>query len=318
MRHKVQLNAAVEELKVKRGVSSKETLLTQDRTETVSLPRYVRVNSIKTTLENVVTQFQSEGMQYKGRCVLWPDGIRQVQTDSFFLDTHLDDLLVFSQSMDLHSHLLYTLGHIILQGKASCLPAKMLAPPPGSIVIDACAAPGNKTSHLASLMGNSGKIFAFDLDPSRLATMKKLMHRASVTCAVLKHQNFLKVNPKDIRYSRVEYVIVDPSCSGSGCVTQVERAHEQREEIKGRLQRLQKFQLAALLHAFNFQSVKRIVYSTCSVYEDENEQVVSLALEKCSGKFKLIEAMPDWPHRGLAVFPDGMILLTVVKPFLSS
>lgn len=115
---------------------------------------------------------------------------------------------------------------------------------------------------------NIRKIFAFDLDPSRLATMKKLMHRASVTCAVLKHQNFLKVNPKDIRYSRVEYVIVDPSCSGSGCVTQVERAHEQREEIKGRLQRLQKFQLAALLHAFNFQSVKRIVYSTCSVYED--------------------------------------------------
>ena len=119
MRHKVRLNAAVEELKVKRGVSSKKALLIQESVKTVLLPRYIRVNSIKATVDDVVTQFQSEGMQFKGRCVSWPDGIRQIQTDSFFLDSHFDDLLVFAQSMDLHSHLLYTSGHIILQGKVS-------------------------------------------------------------------------------------------------------------------------------------------------------------------------------------------------------
>jgi 25S rRNA (cytosine2278-C5)-methyltransferase len=59
----------------------------------------------------------------------------------------------------------YSDGRLILQDKASCFPAVVLAPPahPGSIIIDATAAPGNKTSHLSALMGNQGKVHALDL-----------------------------------------------------------------------------------------------------------------------------------------------------------
>jgi 16S rRNA C967 or C1407 C5-methylase (RsmB/RsmF family) len=60
------------------------------------------------------------------------------------------------------------------------------------------------------------KIFAFDLDPNRLKTMEKLCAAAGATNINLVHQDFLTVDPKDDRYKNVEYILVDPSCSGSG------------------------------------------------------------------------------------------------------
>ena len=135
---------------------------------------------------------------------------------TFLLDPLLPELLVFPAQTDLHDHPLYQAGHLILQDKASCLPAMLLAPPPGSHVIDACAAPGNKTSHLAALLKNQGKIFAFDQDAKRLASMATLLARAGVSCCELAEQDFLAVSPSDQRYCQVQYILLDPSCSGSG------------------------------------------------------------------------------------------------------
>ncbi|KAI5945518.1 28S rRNA (cytosine-C(5))-methyltransferase [Manis javanica] len=97
--------------------------------------------------------------------------------------------------------------------QASCLPAMLLAPPPGAHVIDACAAPGNKASHLAALLKNQGKIF--DLDAKRVASMATLLARAGVSCCELAEKDFLAVSPSDQRYCQVQYILLDPSCSGS-------------------------------------------------------------------------------------------------------
>ncbi|KAI5128044.1 28S Rrna (Cytosine-C(5))-Methyltransferase [Manis pentadactyla] len=80
--------------------------------------------------------------------------LRALKGKRFLLDPLLPELLVFPVQTDLHQHPLYQAGHLILQDKASCLPAMLLAPPPGAHVIDACAAPGNKASHLAALLKN--------------------------------------------------------------------------------------------------------------------------------------------------------------------
>jgi len=90
-------------------------------------------------------------------------------------------MLVFPPKSDLHLHPLYVSGVLILQDKASCFPAAILAPPKTAYVIDGCAAPGNKTSQLAMGMGNGGKIIACDLDLRRLNILKRLTIKAGCT-----------------------------------------------------------------------------------------------------------------------------------------
>ena len=78
----------------------------------------------------------------------------------FSRDLHVPDLLLFSPQTTFNNDPLYLSGKIILQDKASCFPAIVLSPPATdeSVVIDATAAPGNKTSHLSALMENKGKV----------------------------------------------------------------------------------------------------------------------------------------------------------------
>ncbi|XP_062846645.1 28S rRNA (cytosine-C(5))-methyltransferase-like, partial [Trichomycterus rosablanca] len=216
----------------------------------------------------------------------------------FLKDLHLRDLLVFSAKMDFHDHYLYKAGHIILQDKASCLPAHLLDPPVGAHVIDACAAPGNKSSHLAAIMKNKGKLFAFDLDAKRLSTMSTLLLRAGVTFQQLANEDFLKVDPLCPAYKDVTHILLDPSCSGSGMLCLSDGGSEEQRRDPERLQALAAFQLRCLNHALRFPRLQRLVYSTCSVHREENEEVVSACLQN-NPAFGLVRLLPEWPERGL-------------------
>ncbi|XP_053069196.1 28S rRNA (cytosine-C(5))-methyltransferase isoform X3 [Acinonyx jubatus] len=259
-RHQARLKAELARLKVHRGVSKNEDLLQVESKPgpASQVPRFVRVNTLKTCCDDAVDYFKRQGFSYQGRASSLED-LRALKGKCFLLDPLLPELLVFPAQTDLHDHPLYQAGHLILQDKpracsacqASCLPAMLLAPPPGSHVIDACAAPGNKTSHLAALLKNQGKIFAFDLDAGRLASMATLLARAGVSCCELAEEDFLAVSPSDQRYRQ------------------------------------------------------RLVYSTCSLCQEENEDVVRDALQQNSGTFRLVLVLPSWPHRGLGTFPGA-------------
>jgi len=216
MKHRCRLEAALARMKIKLKVTKNKDLLPSSvqQLEGAQLPRYVRVNTLKTTVVDAVDYFKRDGFSYLGEANRLDD--LNLKAKSFVRDMHLSDLLVFAPKTEFHEHFLYKAGHIILQDKASCLPAFVLNPTSNSHVIDACAAPGNKTSHLAAIMKNKGKLFAFDLDAKRLSTMATLLLRAGVTCHQLANQDFLKVDTGDPQYKDVEYVLLDPSCSGSG------------------------------------------------------------------------------------------------------
>lgn len=296
LKHRSRLQAALARIKVKRKICRNQDLLPSSlqQTQDDAIPRYVRVNTLKTTLEDVIDYLKREGFSYQGTLSQIED-LDRLSGKKFLCDLHLQDLLVFSAKTDFHDHFLYKAGHIILQDKASCLPAFLLNPRAGSHVIDACAAPGNKTSHLAALMKNKGKLFAFDLDAKRLSTMSTLLLRAGVTCHQLANQDFLKVDPQSSEYKGVEYILLDPSCSGSGMVCLRDEGSEPQDE--GRLQALASFQLRCLKHTLQFPQVQRVVYSTCSVHSQENEEVVSACLQQNPG-FRLVHLLPNWPERG--------------------
>lgn len=299
MKHRPRLQAALARMKVKKKVSKNDDLLPPSvkRLSADQLPRYVRVNTLKTSVDDAVDYLKRDGFTYLGQASSL--GELTLQKKEFLRDLHLPELLVFSPKTDFHDHFLYKAGHVILQDKASCLPAHLLSPPPGSHVIDACAAPGNKSSHLAAIMGNKGKLFAFDLDAKRLATMSTLLLRAGVTCQQLANQDFLKVEPDHPQYKDVEYILLDPSCSGSGMVCLRDDASSaDQEQNQARLASLASFQLRCLNHGLSFPRLKRLVYSTCSIHSQENEDVVAACLQQNPG-FRLVSLLPQWPERGL-------------------
>ncbi|XP_075576115.1 28S rRNA (cytosine-C(5))-methyltransferase [Pelecanus crispus] len=304
-RHRARLEAELARLKVQQKVSRNEDLLVPAQTASPGasqVPRYVRVNTLKTSVDDVIDFFKRQGYSYLGKASSVEE-LRALSGKKFLLDLHLPELLVFPSQTDFHNNLLYTSGHIILQDKASCLPAFLLGPAAGSHVIDACAAPGNKTSHLAAILKNKGQIFAFDVDTKRLATMNTMLMRAGVTSFQLAQQDFLTVDPRDPKYSKVTYILLDPSCSGSGMVNRVPR--EEAAPSAERLQALAGFQRKVLSHALRFPALRRLVYSTCSLHQEENEEVVHAVLQEWDSTFRLVNAFPSWPCRGLAAFPGA-------------
>ncbi|XP_024915430.1 28S rRNA (cytosine-C(5))-methyltransferase isoform X3 [Cynoglossus semilaevis] len=298
MKHRSRLQAALARMKVKQKVHRNEDLLPVSVQQSARdrLPRYVRVNTLKTSVNDAVDYLKRDGFCYQGQASRLED--LTLREKDFVKDLYLPELLVFSPKMDFHDHFLYKAGHIILQDKASCLPAHLLSPPPGSHVIDACAAPGNKTSHLAAIMENKGKLFAFDLDAKRLSTMSTLLLRAGVLCHQLANQDFLKVDPGNAQYKDVEYILLDPSCSGSGMVCLRDNTSHDQSEDQARLVSLASFQLRCLNHALRFPRLKRLVYSTCSIHSQENEDVVTACLQQ-NLNFRLVHLLPQWPERGL-------------------
>ena len=108
--------------------------------------------------------------------------------------------------------------------------------------------------------------------------------------------DFLETDPE--QYERVEYILLDPSCSGSGMTNRLKFGDTELETQKDeqRLKGLSRLQRKMLLHAMSFTNVKRIVYSTCSVHEEENERVVRHVLEKANGAFALKNLFEQVPY----------------------
>lgn len=199
----------------------------------------------------------------------------------------------------------------LLQSRASCFSAHALCPQSTWKIVDATAAPGNKTSHLAAMVDEKlgGRVIAVDRDPGRFKVLQKTLTSACVASKVnARCADFLQMRAdRDKSLRGVDAILLDPSCSGSG--TSLSRRdnllddRNQGEDAE-RLARLASFQLAALKHALNyFPSCRRIVYSTCSIHPIENESVVSKALSLAHSRgYRL--ALPSesplrsWPRRG--------------------
>lgn len=115
--------------------------------------------------------------------------IDNLTNEQFISDLHVNDLFVFPASSKRYWALnaLAKESKVILQDKASCLPAFLLNPTRGSCVLDMCAAPGMKTSHLAALMKNRGTIWAIERDQKRFETLSHFVQKTK--CKIVKPIN---------------------------------------------------------------------------------------------------------------------------------
>lgn len=178
-------------------------------------------------------------------------------------------------------------GKIYLQDVASQLIAHLVTAEKGMRIFDACAAPGGKTTLIASLMENQGLIIAGDLHLARVKLIQQTAKKLgvsiinSICCDVTKH---VPIN-QNILFDRV---LVDAPCSGTGTL-------RHNPEIKWRLfpeklEELSKLQLEIISNCANLVKSKgRLIYSTCSLEYEENEQVIEKFLSK-NKNFRLVKA----------------------------
>ncbi len=148
-------------------------------------------------------------------------------------------------------------------------------------------------------------IHAFDIDEPRVEQMKLSLKKHHVKNVRLKCQDFLTTEPS--KFERVTHIQLDPSCSGSGMTNRLkfgEHAEQELAKDKKRLWNLEALQRRMLMHAMSYPGVERIVYSTCSIHEEENENVVRYALENCGRRFRLVNIFEGQWKSGRGLVKD--------------
>ncbi|KAJ9266755.1 hypothetical protein DTO212C5_6182 [Paecilomyces variotii] len=232
-RHKTRLKAEFVKARVRRQCASIEELKAAvlrekgvDAVPEALYPRWVRINNVRTTLDE---QLKSTFASYQKVTIL-----SDLAGDErkIYLDEHIPDLVAVPPGIDLTSTPAYKNGEIILQDKASCVPAYLLLGDATTKwdgdLIDGCAAPGNKTTHLASLLYSKRHVskaklpavYSMDASPTRAKTLQKMVTLAGADkiVTVLQGQDFLALDPSEPRFENIAGLLLDPSCSGSGIV----------------------------------------------------------------------------------------------------
>lgn len=223
-------------------------------------PVTIRVNALKTKRRNLAQVLITRGMNL--------DPIKWSKVG----------LIIYDTQVPVGATPEYLAGYYMLQSPSSFLPVMALAPQPGEKVLDMCAAPGGKTTHLASLMRNSGTLVANDSNAERLKALVSNIHRMGVrNCIVSNYDG--RAFPKVM--SGFDRILVDAPCSGLGVISRdpAIKANKTEDDIK-LCAKTQKELILAAIDSLDASSKTGgiLVYSTCSVTVEENEAVVDYAL----------------------------------------
>ncbi len=195
-------------------------------------------------------------------------------------------------------------GLFYIQDITAMKVAPLLGVSPGDTVLDLCAAPGGKTTHLAELMNNEGTIVACDMHQGKLNTINENCQRLGISIV----QTILTENLADLSKDIPEYdaILIDAPCSNSGVLS---RRVEARHTLKPvHISRNTKTQSTLLDDAAKLiKTDGKILYSTCSIDLAENQQVISTFCENHKN-FKLIEekvTLPGFCQTNSTTWQDG-------------
>jgi 16S rRNA (cytosine967-C5)-methyltransferase len=176
-------------------------------------------------------------------------------------------------------------GDCYVQDPSTAIAGELLQAQSGEKILDACAAPGGKTSYLAEVMKNRGLLVACDRDPERLCLLKENLRRLGVGIATTVRQDWgkTKISPEILEYAPFDRILLDAPCSNTGVM-------RRRVDVRWRLKpadfvRMQKRQIEIALAVLPLLKPGGVlVYSTCSLEREENEDVIEHLLRKMPGR----------------------------------
>ena len=233
----------------------------------------LRVNTIKATRDDVMAKFAAEAATGEGNVTKTP-----------YSQTGLRMPL----RLNIGRHALFTEGHIEVQDEGSQILAFLVAPKRGMMVADFCAGAGGKTLAMGAIMRNTGRLYAFDVSEKRLHSLGQRLKRSglsNLTAQRISSENDQKLKRLNGKFDRV---LVDAPCTGLGTL-------RRNPDLKWRqtpedLAELTQKQAAILARAAKLvKAGGRLIYSTCSLLQDENENIAEQFLAT-HADFKLSNA----------------------------
>lgn len=241
----------------------------------------LRVNPLRTTLDQVKTAFLAQ--QISVECLLgFPQTLR--------LRGSIGSIQNLPGYQD---------GWWTIQDSSAQLVSYLLAPKPGEFVIDVCAAPGGKTTHIAELMGDEGVIFAYDKTANRLKKLSQNCQRLGLKSIQIFTEDSRQLKTLS---SPCDRLLLDVPCSGLGTLhRRVDARWSQTDE---QIRELAKIQAELLNHTANLVKPGGVlVYATCTIHPLENEGVILPFLQKNS-QWKIEIPSSDFP---INPCPEGWV-----------
>lgn len=224
----------------------------------------IRINKLKTEKSKLVEQLKQRNIEFEDT------------NDENFLHLKVKDLA----NIDLFKQGMFT-----AQDLSAGQTAKVLAPCEGEIVLDACSAPGGKTTHLAELMNNKGKIIAWDLYNNRLKLVIENANRLGIDIIQTEEKNSSIFDGNYV--DKFDKILLDVPCLGIGVIKRKPDIKWQRKTDD--INEITKIQRSILQNCSKYLKCGgELVYSTCSILKQENENIINEFL-KHNENFNIIQ-----------------------------
>jgi NOL1/NOP2/sun family putative RNA methylase len=226
----------------------------------------IRVNTLKISKEELKERLERKG--WKLEEVPWYE-------NAFFVETQESTAKTKE----------FFLGYYYIQDAASLVPVLALDPKPGETILDACASPGSKTTFIAELMRNEGLIVANDVNPKRVKALSFNIQKIGAKNVVVTMMDARNISKLKMKFDKI---LLDVPCSASGTFISSFRVLEfWSQHVVERLSNLQKQLLRAAVEVLKEGGT--LVYSTCSMDPEENEENMEYAIKKLGLKPEKIE-----------------------------
>ena len=227
-----------------------------------------RVNALKSNKEEIENVLNSLNIEYENAS--WSE-------DAFILKN--------VNELDIEKMDIYKDGKIYLQSLSSMIPPIVLMPKEGKDILDMAAAPGGKTTQMAALSNNKAHITACEMNNIRIEKLKYNLEKQGASCVYVMQKDSRQIDD----FFSFDQILLDSPCSGSGTLY-LEDPNLNKYFTKVLVDKSTKAQFALLKKALRIlKPGEEMVYSTCSILQEENEEIVRKAMTTAKCEIVKIE-----------------------------
>lgn len=218
---------------------------------------YIRTNTLKISREELIEKLNQDGIM----CLKVP---------------MVEEAIKVEKLKNIENNELFKDGLFTIQDISSMIVGKVINPKKDSLILDVCSAPGGKSTHLATLMNNTGQVIARDIFDHKLKLIKATVNRLGLKNVCVEGFDASEIDENSI--NKFDYVLADVPCSGLGIIRRKPEIKYKKEE---ELEDITSIQKKILENSSKYVKIGgTLVYSTCTVQDMENINIITSFIEE--------------------------------------